>query len=357
MAGEDMPPFAARASSRHRPRRLLLRGLPAVEHLPGGERPSRVGLHGTGRYYQHARQGLARPRDGGRRCASSRRPACAADRSRAGARRVAPQGQEPALERCQADARERLRRRHRRSASRSGRTPRRVRPGFRGGKDYFFRDLGASVNPPRGARRRPSPEGRSHRRPAGLGGRGGARLVRGAELPRQRRRVPHVRPGDRRGARCAARRRRRARRTQQEIEVSVQTARGWDASSYHEATASDVLPVLLPWDGVKSQTFRFDGARFQQGRRGRAARHPPRESSRACRPRRDHRGRCPGADRRCAASTRCRRDHGLRLDLPSRTEEPPAISTAMAGRSTSPSSSETSSSRVRRSAAGVPTAR
>jgi hypothetical protein len=46
-----------------------------------------------------------------------------------------------------------------------------------------------------------------------------------------------------------------------EIEVATQPPRGWDASTYHEALASDVLPVLLPWEG-KSQTFRFDGTRF-----------------------------------------------------------------------------------------------
>jgi hypothetical protein len=46
------------------------------------------------------------------------------------------------------------------------------------------------------------------------------------------------------------------------IEVSVLPAHGWDASSYHQPLAGDALPVLLPWGTVRSETFRFDGARF-----------------------------------------------------------------------------------------------
>jgi hypothetical protein len=46
------------------------------------------------------------------------------------------------------------------------------------------------------------------------------------------------------------------------IDVSVLPAHGWDASSYHVALAGDALPVLLPWGTTRSETFRFDGARF-----------------------------------------------------------------------------------------------
>lgn len=47
-----------------------------------------------------------------------------------------------------------------------------------------------------------------------------------------------------------------------EVEVSTQPAVGWDESSYREAVSSDIEPLLLPWGGIKSHTFRFDGSRF-----------------------------------------------------------------------------------------------
>ncbi len=50
-----------------------------------------------------------------------------------------------------------------------------------------------------------------------------------------------------------------------EIEVSVEPASGgWDASSYHEATSSDMEPVLLPWGTVKSRLYRLEGTRFER---------------------------------------------------------------------------------------------
>ena len=51
-----------------------------------------------------------------------------------------------------------------------------------------------------------------------------------------------------------------------EIEVSIQPAAGWDAGSYGEPIASDAEPILLPWGGVRSQIFRFDGARFTKAK-------------------------------------------------------------------------------------------
>lgn len=47
-----------------------------------------------------------------------------------------------------------------------------------------------------------------------------------------------------------------------EIEVSVEPAVGWDAASFHEAVAGDVEPILLPWGGVRSRTFRFERGAF-----------------------------------------------------------------------------------------------
>jgi hypothetical protein len=47
-----------------------------------------------------------------------------------------------------------------------------------------------------------------------------------------------------------------------DIEVATEPAVGWDVTSYKEPTRTDADPVLLPWGGVKSQVFRFDGAKF-----------------------------------------------------------------------------------------------
>ena len=51
-----------------------------------------------------------------------------------------------------------------------------------------------------------------------------------------------------------------------EIEVRTEPATGWDAGSYGEPVASDAEPILLPWGGVRSQIFRFDGARFAKAK-------------------------------------------------------------------------------------------
>ena len=47
-----------------------------------------------------------------------------------------------------------------------------------------------------------------------------------------------------------------------DIEVATEPAVGWDVASYAEPYATDFEPVLLPWGAVKSQVFRFDGAKF-----------------------------------------------------------------------------------------------
>jgi hypothetical protein len=47
-----------------------------------------------------------------------------------------------------------------------------------------------------------------------------------------------------------------------EIDVSTEQAAGWDAGSYKEPVATDIEPILLPWGSVKSQTYRFDGTKF-----------------------------------------------------------------------------------------------
>jgi hypothetical protein len=51
-----------------------------------------------------------------------------------------------------------------------------------------------------------------------------------------------------------------------DIEVATEPAVGWDVASFKEPYATDVDPVLLPWGGVKSQIYRFDGSRFAKVR-------------------------------------------------------------------------------------------
>lgn len=47
-----------------------------------------------------------------------------------------------------------------------------------------------------------------------------------------------------------------------EIDVGVEPATGWDATTYRENIATDIEPLLLPWGAVKSQKFKFEGAKF-----------------------------------------------------------------------------------------------
>lgn len=47
-----------------------------------------------------------------------------------------------------------------------------------------------------------------------------------------------------------------------EIEVTVEPAVGWDATSYREPGLAETEALLMPWGAVKSVTYKFDGARF-----------------------------------------------------------------------------------------------
>lgn len=47
-----------------------------------------------------------------------------------------------------------------------------------------------------------------------------------------------------------------------EIDVTYDPAVGWDATSYKQPYANDTEPLILPWGAVKSQTYRFDGSKF-----------------------------------------------------------------------------------------------
>jgi hypothetical protein len=47
-----------------------------------------------------------------------------------------------------------------------------------------------------------------------------------------------------------------------EIEVSVEPATAWDASSFSEPMADNMEPILLPWGTIKSTTFKLEGGKF-----------------------------------------------------------------------------------------------
>ncbi len=49
-----------------------------------------------------------------------------------------------------------------------------------------------------------------------------------------------------------------------EIEVTVEPAVGWDASTYREGPPEGYDPILLPWGPVKSRTFKFEGGKFSK---------------------------------------------------------------------------------------------
>jgi hypothetical protein len=51
-----------------------------------------------------------------------------------------------------------------------------------------------------------------------------------------------------------------------EIDVTVEPPTRWDPASYNEPIASDVEPILLPWGGVRSQVWRWDGSRFAKAK-------------------------------------------------------------------------------------------
>jgi hypothetical protein len=47
-----------------------------------------------------------------------------------------------------------------------------------------------------------------------------------------------------------------------DIEVTVEPSTTWDRANYREPTVGDVDPILLPWGPIRSQSFHFNGSRF-----------------------------------------------------------------------------------------------
>jgi len=136
-----------------------------------------------------------------------------------------------------------------------------VGPNYRDGKEFFFRDLGSDLE---------KLEARD------LTGRGKQDLVLyrqfGGQDTRQWVEVwsfltdepTTVFSHEISVAAASSRVTNAVRLASKEIEVSIDAAVGFDAATYSQARASDTEPVLLPWGAVKSQTFRFDGAKFSK---------------------------------------------------------------------------------------------
>jgi hypothetical protein len=138
-------------------------------------------------------------------------------------------------------------------------------PGYRGGKEYFFRDLGGEMV--RLDARDVTGRGKDDlllRRRVLVGGASREwfevlSVLHGDEpattfgheiaVSRDGRRVADAIHVDRK-----------------EIDVSVEPASGWDVSSYREPPVDGVDPILLPWGPTRSESFRFDGARFAKVR-------------------------------------------------------------------------------------------
>jgi hypothetical protein len=134
-------------------------------------------------------------------------------------------------------------------------------PSYRGGREYFYRDLGGELG---------------HLEARDVTGRGKADLVlrRRVDVEGSTREwfeVWSVLTGDeptvvfgqeisisKDGKRLVN----AIRVSSKQIQVTAEPASGWDAASYREPTIDGIEPILLPWGPTKSQTFRFDGSRF-----------------------------------------------------------------------------------------------
>jgi len=51
-----------------------------------------------------------------------------------------------------------------------------------------------------------------------------------------------------------------------DVEVRVEPATGWDPATFREPLAAEGEPLLLPWGTVRARVYRFDGKRFARAR-------------------------------------------------------------------------------------------
>ena len=136
-------------------------------------------------------------------------------------------------------------------------------PGYRGGKEFFFRDFGADLVKletkdvtGRGKddlliRRRFAPSGNSLSTRewfevwSFLGDEPTTTFAHEISVSMTGKQVTNA-----------------IRASSKEIEITYEPAQGWDVTTYREATANDVEPVLLPWGAIKSQLYKYDNGKF-----------------------------------------------------------------------------------------------
>ena len=138
-----------------------------------------------------------------------------------------------------------------------------VGPGYRGGKEFFYRDLGADLVKleARDVTGRGKDDLLLRRRFSGASTREWFEVwsfLAGGEEPVTT--FAHEVSVVSAGKQLTN----TVRISSKEINVTYEAAQGWDVSTYHEPTANDVEPVLLPWGPVKSQLFRFDKDKFKK---------------------------------------------------------------------------------------------
>jgi hypothetical protein len=137
-------------------------------------------------------------------------------------------------------------------------------PGFRGGREFFFRDLGAELvkleaRDLTGRAKEDLLVRRRFKTP------GGTRewfevwsILKGEEPTTTFAHEIEIANGAKHVANAVH------VSSAREIEVTLEPAQGWDAASWHEPTSTEVEPLLLPWGTVKAQTFKFDSGKFKK---------------------------------------------------------------------------------------------
>lgn len=134
-------------------------------------------------------------------------------------------------------------------------------PGYREGREFFFRDLGAELVQleARDLTGRGKADLVVRRR---YNTKGGSRehfevwsLLGGAEPVTTFAHEILVTDGTRKITNAV-------RAGAKEIEISTAAPVGFSVQTYKEPVTTDVEPVLLPWGAVKSRSFRFDGTKF-----------------------------------------------------------------------------------------------
>jgi hypothetical protein len=146
-------------------------------------------------------------------------------------------------------------------------------PGYRGGKQFFFRDLGAELGKLEASRA----TGRDKAdlvitRRATAGGTTHEWLEVWSFLQGDEPKTvfaQEVRVAN--GSKSIANRITFGDKT---VEVRPEPAVGWDESSFREGAAEGAEPLLLPWGPTQRRAFRFDGSRFALAAEDTAPRQP-----------------------------------------------------------------------------------